>query len=102
VHLAEREQGHDVRMGEPRGDQRLAAEALAVMRRGGDVWRQHLDRHEPLERALQRQVDGAHPAASQQPLDRVLAAEGGVERPAQGVRHERGTSRGARTAAGEA
>ena len=80
AHLAEGVQRHDARMRELRGDPRLAPEPLATSVRLGQLGAQHLDRDEALERALAREIDGAHAALAERPHDLVLLAERQLER----------------------
>ena len=82
VALARREQRDDVRVGEPRGEADLLAEALAA-HRVGQLGRQDLDDHLPAERGLLGQVDAGHAAAAELALDGVGGAEGALERGAE-------------------
>ena len=67
--------GHDVRMRQRAGGARLAQKALAHDWVGGEVRRQRLDRDEPVELDVAREVDDAHAAAADLALELVLAGE---------------------------
>jgi hypothetical protein len=80
LELAGREEGHDVRVLQPRGEADLALEPL----RGeplGEVGAEHLHDHLSPERGLVGDEDAAHPPATELPLDGV----GRTERPLQPV-----------------
>ena len=58
-------------MVERRGELRLAQKPGAEVRVVGEVGRDHLQRHLPLEARVPREEDRAHPAAAEDGLDRV-------------------------------
>ena len=59
-----------------RRDARLALEALAERDVPGEVRRDHLQRHRPLERELRGAVHHPHPAAAHDPLDAAAREQG--------------------------
>jgi hypothetical protein len=73
VDLAEAVDGHDVRLVQPGGQVRLAAEALAVARVGGEVLGEDLERDHAVVLGVERAIDLAHAAATQQGLDPIGA-----------------------------
>jgi len=56
----------DVRVAQARGELRLAQEALARARDGGDAGRERLDGDAPADLGVDRLVHGAHAARSKQ------------------------------------
>src|ERR1041384_3804188 len=62
-------------MAQAGGRARLAAEALPHLGRTRLLGRQDLDRDVAIERKLVREVDGAHPPTTEQPLDAILEAD---------------------------
>ena len=67
--------GHDVRMVQGGRRTRLAVEPGHELDVVGETLAQHLDRHEPLEGRVGRQVDLGHAAAAQPPLQAVAAGD---------------------------
>ena len=72
---AEVEHLHDVRVHQPGGGQRLAAEARDERRVVGQVLGQQLDRDVALEPLVERQVDRRHPADAEAALDPVAPGD---------------------------
>ena len=70
---------HDVGVGELRRDPGLAHEPLAKPGLPREHRRQQLDRDQPVERHLAGQVDHAHAAAPELPLERVTPRDRGLE-----------------------
>ncbi len=70
---AEVEDLHDVRVHEPRGGERLAAEARDELRVVGEVLGEQLDRDLALEPAVEGELDGRH-AAEAEALAELVAA----------------------------
>ena len=56
-------------MTEPGQGPRFAGEAFGKGRFGGNLRRENLERHHPVETALARLVNGAHAAATEQAKD---------------------------------
>src|SRR4029077_1977258 len=83
---AGREERDDMRMLQPGRELDLAAEALHVDPRG-QVGREDLDHHLAPERALLREIDPAHPAATQLAQEAVAVTQGILEVVEQG-RHQ--------------
>jgi hypothetical protein len=79
VALLHRMDGDDVRVRQPRRRARLAQEALARRRLGGQRRRQQLDRDGAVQRHVARQEDDAHAAAAELAVERVAAGDGGLE-----------------------
>ena len=67
--------GHDVRVRQPRDRPRLAAEALEVLGVGGVVLVKDLDRDAPFELAVVRPEDGRHAAGSHELLELVSVGD---------------------------
>ena len=66
---------HDVRVLEPRGRQRLAAEAVHERLVVGEVLREQLHSDGPLQHRVARLEDGGHPAGAQAALEHVAAGD---------------------------
>ena len=73
--LARVEDLHDVRVLEPGGGERLAAEAGDEGLVLGQVLGQQLDRHRPLEHLVGGQEDGGHAAGAEAALEPVAAGD---------------------------
>ena len=71
VDLARVVDRHHRRVVEPRGEPRLAQEALAEPLALGELAGDHLQRHRPFEAEVGGAVDDAHPAAGDQRVDPV-------------------------------
>ena len=84
--------GHDVRMLERRRHARLALEALAELRVGGELGDDDLQRDAPTEPPIGGEVDDAHAAAPDLALD-VVGAEGAVLVAGSRWRHRTGGGR---------
>ena len=67
--------GNDVRVTQPRDRLRFAEKGLAQIGASGERRRQHLDRDGPSQPRLAREIDDAHAAAAELPLERVLAGQ---------------------------
>ena len=76
--LALVQDAHDVRVREPGGGLRLAAQPVEELRVAGQVGVQHLQCHIPLQPAVGGQVDGGHAAAGEPGLDQVPAIHQGA------------------------
>ena len=70
---------HDVGVRERRGRPGLAEEAFAELRPDGQLRRQHLDGHGPVEREIAGEIDRAHAAATELALDGVTGAQGALD-----------------------
>jgi hypothetical protein len=77
--LPEGVEWHDVRVHEPRGDARLASEALAYVGGFDRFAGKNLDRDHAVEGPLAREPDRAHPAASEEAEHVILPRELGGE-----------------------
>jgi hypothetical protein len=75
VLLAGVDHAHDVGVRELGHRARLAAEALELVGVGGDLAVHELDRHAPLEDAVERPIDGRHPAGAYLGVEPVPAVE---------------------------
>ncbi len=75
VILAEVQHGHDVRVEEPGGDQRLLLEPLAHPRQGSRLGPQDLDRGRALEALVEGVEDPRHPSFTKEAIDAVSAAD---------------------------
>jgi len=73
--LVDRVDRYDVGVRELGGRARLTEKALPESRLGRELGGQKLQRHGPVERDLVRQVDDAHPAAADLPLEGVSSDE---------------------------
>ena len=82
--LAGREERHDVRMLELRGELDLAPEPVDVHPRG-EIGRQHLDDDRPRQRALPGDEHAAHPPAHELAIELVGGSEGGGQAFAEGI-----------------
>jgi len=59
-------------MGQFGGKLRLAPEACAALGAVSDVGWQDFERHEPVQLLIPRKVHRPHPAATEQPYERIL------------------------------
>ncbi len=80
---------HDVRVLDRRRGAELALEATAELLVGGELGRDHLQRHLAVERDVARAIDDPHPAATGDVLDHVV----GERRPGLEFRHSRSSAR---------
>ncbi len=71
---------HDIRVVERRGDLALALEALGEIAPAHQLERQDLDRHLAIQLSLLREEDERHPAAAEQIVDLILAAQLAAQR----------------------
>jgi hypothetical protein len=71
---------HDVRVGQTRRGGCLVHEPVAKRVAGSEVGREQLDRDEPVEANLAREVDHTHSATSQLTLQRVAPGDGLLKR----------------------
>ena len=69
---------HDVGMGEPRGEARLAHEAVAEDPVVREVAGEHLDRYPPLELVVPGEVHNGHAAAPEHVRNPVAPARKGL------------------------
>jgi len=72
------ENGHDVRVLQPRGDPKLPLESIE-RETLGELGRQNLDDHVAPQPVVACEIHARHPAATELPLQQVIDAERGLD-----------------------